>query len=242
MNAGPLESLLPDGTDVPFSDIEATLARIVRDRRRKRAPSRALTATVIVVGPSDRLAPCADAMEQLGMTGSVRSIFITEGEQPSPTARVTETSIVIAGLAPRFLNNAVAALRLSSLPALVWWRGGSIESLTDLAALADRLVLDTEAPGEIWARVDEALELANSTAYGLTAAIWTRSIDRGQEFVRRIVAGGVQVNGPTYGFEPHVPFGGQKDSGTGWREPGTEALDVYSDWKTVYVTHDPAQT
>jgi len=86
---------------------------------------------------------------------------------------------------------------------------------------------------------DEALQLANSTAYGLTAAIWTRSIDRGQEFVRRIVAGGVQVNGPTYGFEPHVPFGGQKDSGTGWREPGTEALDVYSDWKTVYVTHDP---
>ena len=41
-------------------------------------------------------------------------------------------------------------------------------------------------------------------------------------------------------IEPHVPFGGQRDSGTGWREPGTEALDVYSDWKTVYVTHDPA--
>jgi glucose-6-phosphate dehydrogenase assembly protein OpcA len=169
VNAGPLESLLPDGTDVPFSDIEATLARIVRDRRRKRAPSRALTATVIVVGPSDRLAPCADAMEQLGMTGSVRSIFITEGEQPSPTARVTETSIVIAGLAPRFLNNAVAALRLSSLPALVWWRGGSIESLTDLAALADRLVLDTEAPGEIWARAGDLVE---HTA--MTDLRWTR--------------------------------------------------------------------
>ena len=81
---------------------------------------------------------------------------------------------------------------------------------------------------------------ANASPYGLTAAIWTASIHRGQEFVRRIVAGGVQVNGPTYGFEPHVPFGGQRDSGTGWREPGTEALDVYSDWKTVYVTHDPA--
>jgi len=79
---------------------------------------------------------------------------------------------------------------------------------------------------------EEALTLANSTPYGLTAAIWTSSI-------HRVVAGGVQVDGPTYGFEPHVPFGGQKDSGTGWREPGTEALDVYSDWKTVYVTHDP---
>jgi aldehyde dehydrogenase (NAD+) len=87
---------------------------------------------------------------------------------------------------------------------------------------------------------EEALALANASSYGLTAAIWTRSIHRGQEFVRGVVAGGVQVNGPTYGFEPHVPFGGQRDSGTGWREPGTEALDVYSDWKMVYVTHDPA--
>jgi aldehyde dehydrogenase (NAD+) len=86
---------------------------------------------------------------------------------------------------------------------------------------------------------EEALALANASPYGLTAAIWTSSIHRGNEFLRRVVAGGVQVNGPTYGFEPHVPFGGQKDSGTGWREPGTEALDVYSDWKTVYVTHDP---
>ena len=86
---------------------------------------------------------------------------------------------------------------------------------------------------------DEALAAANASPYGLTAAIWTGSVHRAQEFVRRIVAGGVQVNGPTYGFEPHVPFGGERDSGTGWREPGTEALDVYSDWKTVYVTHDP---
>ena len=86
---------------------------------------------------------------------------------------------------------------------------------------------------------DEAVELANTGSYGLTAAIWTGSIHRAQEFARRVVAGGVQVNGPTYGFEPHVPFGGQRDSGTGWREAGTEALDVYSDWKTLYVNHDP---
>jgi aldehyde dehydrogenase (NAD+) len=89
---------------------------------------------------------------------------------------------------------------------------------------------------------EEALVLANSTSYGLTAAIWTTSVHRGHEFARRVVAGGVQVNGPTYGFEPHVPFGGERDSGTGWREPGTEALDVYSDWKTVYLTHDPSST
>jgi alpha-ketoglutaric semialdehyde dehydrogenase len=72
---------------------------------------------------------------------------------------------------------------------------------------------------------DEAIELANSSAYGLTAAIWTQSVHRAQEFVARIKSGVASVNGPTYGSEPHWPFGGVKDSGTGWREAGTEALD-----------------
>ena len=86
---------------------------------------------------------------------------------------------------------------------------------------------------------DQAVELANASPYGLTAAIWTRSVHRAQEFVLRVQAGVASVNGPTYGSEPHWPFGGVKDSGTGWREAGTEALDVYSDLKTVHVTHDP---
>ena len=86
---------------------------------------------------------------------------------------------------------------------------------------------------------DEAVELANASPYGLTAAVWTASVHRGQEFVSRVVSGVASVNGPTYGSEPHMPFGGQRDSGTGWREAGTEALDVYSDLKTVYVNHDP---
>jgi alpha-ketoglutaric semialdehyde dehydrogenase len=87
---------------------------------------------------------------------------------------------------------------------------------------------------------EEAVELANASPYGLTAAIWTASVHRGQEFVARIQSGVAAVNGPTFGSEPHWPFGGLRDSGTGWREAGTEALDVYSDLKTVHVTHDPA--
>jgi alpha-ketoglutaric semialdehyde dehydrogenase len=88
---------------------------------------------------------------------------------------------------------------------------------------------------------EDALEAANASPYGLTAAIWTRSVHRGQEFVARSQSGVASVNGPTYGSEPHMPFGGERASGNGWREAGTEALDVYSDWKTVYVNHDPAQ-
>jgi len=86
---------------------------------------------------------------------------------------------------------------------------------------------------------DEAIELANATDYGLTAAIWTDSVHRGQAFVAAIQSGVASVNGPTYGSEPHMPFGGLGQSGNGWREAGTEALDVYSDWKTVYTHHDP---
>jgi alpha-ketoglutaric semialdehyde dehydrogenase len=86
---------------------------------------------------------------------------------------------------------------------------------------------------------EEAIELANATDYGLTAAIWTDSVHRAQEFVARVHSGVASVNGPTYGSEPHMPFGGEGQSGNGWREAGTEALDVYSDVKTVYNRHDP---
>jgi len=153
------EGLLPGGQDVAFAEIEVTLARIVRDgSRRKRGPARALTATVIVVGKPERLIDAADALEQLGEAGGVRAILISEGEHTAPVARVTENAIAISGLAPRYLNNALAALRLSSLPALVWWRGGSVEALDDLASLADRLVLDVVDPEAVWARADTLFE------------------------------------------------------------------------------------
>ena len=88
---------------------------------------------------------------------------------------------------------------------------------------------------------EEAIAAANDSPYGLTAAIWTASVHRGQEFLARISSGVASVNGPTYGSEPHMPFGGERASGNGWREAGTEALDVYSDLKTIYVNHDPSR-
>jgi aldehyde dehydrogenase (NAD+) len=86
---------------------------------------------------------------------------------------------------------------------------------------------------------EEAIALANDSPFGLTAAIHTQNINRAMTFLGRIQAGVAVVNGGTYGSEPHMPFGGLGDSGTGWREAGTEVLDVYSDWKTIYVNHDP---
>jgi aldehyde dehydrogenase (NAD+) len=88
---------------------------------------------------------------------------------------------------------------------------------------------------------DQALALANDSEFGLTAAIHTRSIHRVEQFRERCRAGVISINGPTYGSEPHMPFGGVKQSGNGTREPGTEALDIYSYLKDVYITTDPAQ-
>lgn len=86
---------------------------------------------------------------------------------------------------------------------------------------------------------NEALALVNNSKFGLTAAIHTKNIHREKVFIERVRTGVVSVNGHTYGSEPHMPFGGLGLSGNGWREPGTEALDVYSEWKTIYERFDP---
>ena len=88
---------------------------------------------------------------------------------------------------------------------------------------------------------DEAVTLANDSPFGLTASIHTQNIHRAMTFIGRIQAGVAVVNGGTYGSEPHMPFGGLRQSGNGWREAGTQALDVYSDLKTVYINHNPNQ-
>lgn len=87
----------------------------------------------------------------------------------------------------------------------------------------------------------EALALANDSPYGLTACIHTRSVHRAMEFAQHVEAGVVVVNAGTYGSEPHMPFGGVKQSSNGSREPGTEALDIYSNLTDVYIGTDPGQ-
>jgi len=86
---------------------------------------------------------------------------------------------------------------------------------------------------------EEAVALANSSPYGLTAAIHTRNVDRALTFVDRIQTGVAVINAGAHGSEPHMPFGGVKASGNGTREPGTEALDVYSELRDVYVNVRP---
>lgn len=85
----------------------------------------------------------------------------------------------------------------------------------------------------------EALDEANRTRFGLTGAIHTADWNTAMQFVTGSSVGVATVNGGTFGSEPHMPFGGLRMSGNGTREPGTEALDVYSDIKTVYLNFKP---
>ena len=88
---------------------------------------------------------------------------------------------------------------------------------------------------------NDALQMAEDSPYGLTACIHTRSIHRAIEFSQKIRTGVAVVNAGTYGSEPHMPFGGTKMSGNGSREPGTEALDIYSELKDIYINILPKE-
>ena len=110
------EGLLPGGRDVAFAEIEATLASLVRDGRSKRGPARAATATVIVVGTPDRLADAAEALKQLGESGVVRAILISEGDQTSPV--VTSVSASPAALWPPNKNMVPVVVTVSASDAV----------------------------------------------------------------------------------------------------------------------------
>ncbi|WP_199337990.1 aldehyde dehydrogenase family protein [Nostoc sp. FACHB-280] len=82
---------------------------------------------------------------------------------------------------------------------------------------------------------EEAIAILNDTNYGLSSSIYTRDINRAFTAMRDIEAGITYINGPTIGAEVHLPFGGVKQTGNGHREAGTTALDVFTEWKSVYV-------
>lgn len=118
----------------------------------------ALIATVIVIGSRARVDEAAGALDALSDRASVRRVLISEGTKTEAKADEKDTTIRLDGLSPEYVDNAVAWLRLSSLPAVVWWRGGSANALERLAHLADRLVLDTDPADALWPRAPALFE------------------------------------------------------------------------------------
>src|SRR5438067_2419571 len=85
--------------------------------------------------------------------------------------------------------------------------------------------------------VDEAIKVLNSTKYGLSSSVYTRNVNNAFRFMRDAETGIVYVNAGTIGAEIQLPFGGMKATGNGHREAGRAALDVYSEWKSIYVDY-----
>ena len=82
----------------------------------------------------------------------------------------------------------------------------------------------------------EAIDKANGTDFGLSASVMTTDVWKGITLGGQIQSGMVNVNGPTMGGEPQIPFGGVKDSG--WARFGRWAIDMFTDLNLVTVSQD----
>ena len=85
--------------------------------------------------------------------------------------------------------------------------------------------------------LDEAIRVSNGIKYGLSSSIFTRDVNKAFRAMRDLAAGITYINAGTIGAEVHLPFGGTKDTGNGHREAGQAALDVFTEWKSIYVDY-----
>jgi acyl-CoA reductase-like NAD-dependent aldehyde dehydrogenase len=88
--------------------------------------------------------------------------------------------------------------------------------------------------------LEEAISVGNSVDYGLSASIYTQDINQAFRAMREMYTGIFYVNAPTIGAETHLPFGGTKHTGNGHREACVQALEVFSEWKSIYVDYSGA--
>ncbi len=84
---------------------------------------------------------------------------------------------------------------------------------------------------------EEAIEVNNSVTFGLSSSIFTKDVNQVFAAQRDLDTGIVYVNAGTTGAEIHLPFGGTKGTGNGHRDSGVQALDVFTEWKAVYVDY-----
>jgi acyl-CoA reductase-like NAD-dependent aldehyde dehydrogenase len=228
---------------------------------------RRLAKVVLELGGKNALVVCDDADLENAVRWSLASAFSNAGQRCAAASRIVVFDGVYESFRDRFvvgarelapepviseaaLERMLEAVSLSGSTVLTGGervdRAGFHFPPTVLeGASPDAPISKTELFGPVAllyrvSGLEDAISLVNDSPYGLTAAIHTASLHRAMRFAERAQVGVVIVNGGTHGSEPHMGFGGVKDSGTGWREAGIEALDVYSDWKVVNLIVDPS--
>jgi aldehyde dehydrogenase (NAD+) len=251
----------------PQVDLVSFTGSAATGRVINRRASALLKKVVMELGGKNALVVCDDADLDRAVEWSLASAFSNAGQRCASASRI----VIFDGAYDEFRDRFAAEARrydtgpviseaslLRILAAIEgaavvaggervdrpgWWLQPTI--LEDVAPDAELSCSELFGPVTILYRardLDEAIAIVNDSPYGLTCAIHTASIHRAMAFAGAVDAGVVVVNGGTHGSEPQMGFGGVKQSGTGWREAGVEALDVYSDWKYVNVIHDPAKT
>jgi aldehyde dehydrogenase (NAD+) len=112
-----------------------------------------------------------------------------------------------------------------------------IEATNDMSVAAEELfgpvVPVIKVRGE-----DDALRVANETGYGLSAAVFTRDVERGNRFAQRVQAGMTHVNDSPVNDLPNCPFGGEKNSGLG-RYNGRWSIEEFTTVHWISVQHEP---
>ncbi len=88
-----------------------------------------------------------------------------------------------------------------------------------------------------FSNLDEAIDIVNDVKYGLSSAIYTQDVNQSFYAMQELYTGIVYVNSATIGAEVHLPFGGTKGTGNGHREAGTQVLDIFSEWKSLYIDY-----
>jgi 4-(gamma-glutamylamino)butanal dehydrogenase len=117
-----------------------------------------------------------------------------------------------------------------------WFTGPTvIDAVTPDMSVAREEIFGPVVSVLSFADAEEALRLANDTQYGLAATVWSKDIDVALRTARGIRAGTVAVNGYSEG-DITTPFGGYRMSGFGGRDNGLEALEQYTETKTIWIT------
>ena len=243
------------GVDLVSFTGSATTGRWINETAGRR-----LAKVCLELGGKNALVVCDDADLERAVEWSLASAFSNAGQRCAAASRIVVFDAVYDEFRERFLAGAqgyetgpvISEEALERIVALTggqrldrpgWWLAPTV--LEEVPRNAELSCTELFGPVTILYRVadlDEALALVNDSPYGLTSAIHTANLHRAMRFAEEAEAGVVVVNGGTHGSEPHMGFGGVKQSGTGWREAGVEALDVYSEWRYVNLIADPAQT
>jgi aldehyde dehydrogenase (NAD+) len=256
----------PPLVESPDVDLVSFTGSAATGRRIHEHAGRRLAKVCLELGGKNALVVCDDADLDRAVDWSLASAFSNAGQRCAAASRLVVFDTVYDEFRERFVAAAedydpgpvISEESLERILAALgdahfltggerldrpgWWLAPTV--LEDVPPAAELSSAELFGPVTILYRVgglEEAIGLVNDSPYGLTAAIHTASLHRAMRFAEEAQAGVVVVNGGTHGSEPHMGFGGVKQSGTGWREAGVEALDVYSEWKYVNLIADPTK-